>query len=221
MNIIPLTVLDGFFDDPDAVREFALAQEFRADPDARWPGERTQHLADLNPQLFNQLCRRYFSLFWPVKSEPNLSWVVNATFQRVQGSYGAGWVHHDSHASILSGIIYLTPNSPLSGGTSIYRRRNSVIFPAPELFDHKQAALRGELDADQARHWRGQNNDLYEETVTVKNVYNRLITFDASQHHAAGEFFGHSDDARLTLVFFVDQLSSPLGPVQRLRNQVD
>ncbi len=38
-RIIPASVIDNFFDDPDAVRQFALSQEFDS-PRGSYPGYR-------------------------------------------------------------------------------------------------------------------------------------------------------------------------------------
>jgi hypothetical protein len=61
MNITPVTVLDNFFDDPNSIRSWALAQEFISDPLGNWPGKRTKPLGHLNPEFLHQVnLSRYF-----------------------------------------------------------------------------------------------------------------------------------------------------------------
>ena len=216
MHNIPVTVLDNFFDDPDAVRELAIQQKFEVDSLARWPGKRTKPIHEISTELHTMLCARLFSLFYDFRVD-NLSWAVDATFQKVDASYKEGWIHSDAKDSVLSAIIYLTPNADINSGTSIYRRKKENKFANTKNNDKKMAYLAGEINNVDIEKYRLENNSQFEETIKVGNVYNRLIAFDSQLFHAAQSFFGNEeeDNERLTLVLFTNSLIAGRSPVFR------
>ena len=115
MNIIPVTVLDNFLPDPDKIREWALKLNYTADSMGNWPGLRSDEVSAINRPFYDWFCKRYFSLFWDIKSEP-MQWESNLGFQKTDKSYGQGWSHSDTKQSLLTAIIYLNPNpAPNSG----------------------------------------------------------------------------------------------------------
>ena len=60
--IIPTTIVDDFFDDPELVRKFALEQEYKSDPDLKWPGARSAELHSVDPNFFGNTIQRFFQL---------------------------------------------------------------------------------------------------------------------------------------------------------------
>lgn len=227
MHSFPLTVVDNFFDDPDEVRRFALAQEFEKDPRGVWPGHRTKPLHLLHPIFFEQTFNKLFSLFYS-RSQTEVQWEMNASFQKVDNGYGAGWVHVDSGYTsltddvqvVMSGIVYLTPDAPLNSGTSIYRLKRGLLAASSTLNELKEQHYNGIFTKEDTDRYREVHNDQYEETIRVGSVYNRLITFEANQPHAAQCFFGDGDDSRLTLVFFARKVLANRTPIQRMRHLV-
>lgn len=216
MQTIPVTVLDNFFDDPDGVRRWALEQEFFQDPAGRWPGKRTLPFEKLSLPFLDHLSRKYFSLFFNFDKE-EVHWKMDACFQLVDQSAGSGWIHHDGPQR-MSGIIYLSPNANLNGGTSIFRRKDGAKITNFERVNKiKTATYRGEVPAQDAEPIRLEDREVYEETIRVNNVYNRLLTFDSYLHHAAQNYFGKDAESRLTLVFFITKLLADKTPVNRLR----
>jgi hypothetical protein len=221
MHNIPVTVLDNFFDDPDAVRELALQQKFDVDATGNWPGKRTRAIHEISPKLHNLICTRLFALFYDYQSE-NINWAVDTRFQKVDSSYKEGWVHTDSNTAVLSAIIYLTPNANIQGGTSIYRIKKENSFIDVTNRDEKIANYKGKMSNEDVEKYRLENNNQFEETIRVGNVYNRLVAFDAHMFHAAQNFFGDADqdNERLTLVLFTNSLTAGRSPVFRLRKCV-
>lgn len=227
MHSFPLIVLDNFFDEPDEVRKFALSQEFHKDPRGVWPGLRTKPLHQLNPVFFEQTFNKYFSLFF-TKATAEVYWEVDAMFQLVDNSYGGGWIHVDSGYTdgednrqiINSGIVYLTPDMPVDSGTSIYRLKRGLLAASTSLNTVKEEHYHGNITGEDAVSPRNIHNSQYEETVRVGSVYNRLISFEANQPHAAQSFFGEKEESRLTLVFFIKKFLAGRSPVQRMRHLV-
>ena len=200
--LFPTTVIDGFLDNPDILREYGLAQNFSIDPAGTWPGKRSASLFNLSRDLFVEYNNKILSIFY--KNDSNYDYQGESYFQLVDKSYNKGWVHRDHNA--LTAILYLTPGT--SSGTSIYEK-NNVIFNENTYMDNKaesyQATNRNILDKDIDSY-----NNNFTETINVKGLYNRLIIFDGIVHHGAHNFFGDDKvDSRLTLVSFIKYFNIP------------
>jgi hypothetical protein len=220
MQFTPITVLDNFFDDPDKVRDWALTLDYAPDTNGKWPGLRSKSVHELDPAFFNTICTRFFCLFFNTAKE-KISWSVDMKFQLVDSKYGSGWVHTDYSDAQITGLIYLSPNSNLSSGTSIYQEKKTVLTQR-QSFEHlgvKEQFYQSKTSFEEMEKYRQIHNSQYEETVRVSNVYNRLVSFDSHLHHAAQDFFG-SEEQRLTLVFFVEELYANNTPISRFRRYV-
>lgn len=218
MHLIPVTILDNFLDDPDKIRKWALQQEYFPDPDGHWPGLRTKHIHEINKPFFDVVCRKYFSQFFDLYTEDKeISWAVSMHFQIVDASYDSGWIHSDERVSQITGIIYLSPNSSLNGGTSIYQEKPNLIQHKHQNTEYKEKSYLKRMSIEEAKKYKEEHNAQYEETIRVSNVYNRLVSFDSHLHHAAQDFFGEGEDSRLTLVFFVNKLFANNTPISRVR----
>jgi hypothetical protein len=219
-TIIPTTVVDDFFEDPDSIRAFGLRQQYQRDQEGRWPGSRAMDLNQLNSQLFTHVASRLLSVFWDITATP-VHWRAHGTFQRVTNNYAAGWIHQDAD-SLLTAIVYLTPNAPLTSGTSIYRRKD-ITVPIPEAWDQakRQGYLTGQMDTAEYLHARDATNRCYEETLQVNNVYNRLLIFDSRLYHGVRAFDTGEED-RLTLTMFFTTIGTPvLSPIQRMNRTIE
>ena len=118
----PTTIVDGFFDNPDKIRQFALEQDYNSDDTGRWPGLRSSQLVDLSPVLFNNMCQKILSLFFT--AEQPYMYDIESTFQIVNSNFNTGWVHKDP--SIITIMLYLSPES--SSGTSLYLKKNIFLM---------------------------------------------------------------------------------------------
>jgi hypothetical protein len=217
MQINPVTIFDNFFDDPDKVRRWALQQEYLPDSDGRWPGLRTKPVHELDDPFFQSTCRKFFSQFYDLRLDQEIQWEVSMNFQIVHEGYDCGWIHSDQETAQLTGIVYLSPNSNLNGGTSIYREKSNLIQHVHHNGKYKEDSYKNNMTIEDAKKYKKEHNEQYEETIRVSNVYNRLISFDSHLHHAAQDFFGEGKDSRLTLVFFVNRLFVNNTPVSRVR----
>ena len=197
----PTTIVDGFFDNPDAIREFALKQKYFTDTSGRWPGSRTELLSDISPNIFHSICKKILTLFFTPEQTYNYN--VEITFQLINENYLSGWVHKDP--SIATAIIYLTPKS--ESGTSLYLKQNIEY----EDSSYVKEKLEGYKNYSDNTTSRCKNNQHYKETVNIKGIFNRLIFFDSNIYHSAHDFFGvDKEDSRLTLVCFVYGISGNL-----------
>jgi hypothetical protein len=214
----PITVVDDFFEYPDAVREFALQQEYLPDPENKWPGKRSKPLHQIEFILFNSVINKFLSLFYNL-DKTNILWNANAHFQKVNSKYQEGWIHTDNN--ICTGIIYLS-KSKNKCGTTIYKPIDPVSASIKNI-DKKIESFSNTDLLEENKNYLLDNNKQFRPTVTIQEEYNRLVLFDGHLLHSANEFYGDEDDsARLTLVFFIRQIhiheEDAVFPVPRMRN---
>jgi hypothetical protein len=216
MRNFPVAVIDNFFNEPDKVRKFALHQEFKRDETSKYPGLRTDCLSVIEPSLYNEFLKKFFSVYYDFKFE-KLNWVVSAQFQKTDNSFDSGWIHYDNDGhsnNKVAGVIYLTPNAPLRSGTSIYKPKNNVLIPSIYSLE-KNIHYYANGNSEELKNLKEQIKEQFDETINISNVYNRLISFDAGEYHAAQNYFGQDNESRLILVFFVTRLDAQLMPLER------
>ena len=215
----PLTIIDDFFEDPDGIVEIANSLQYTPTEDGRWPGARTPTLSESNPDLFAYLGNKIHNIFY---MRP-FSWRMMMHFQKIQPFHenvwnkkNRGWVHQDPHP--FGGIIYLNKNPEINTGTSIFRVKKGFARMKDEDLRCKES-LYLEQDIPQEQydsHWDNVNNQFIE-TITVENVYNRLLLFDGSCYHGVKTF---GSQERLTLNFFGLEVGEvPFTPLQRMKTQ--
>jgi hypothetical protein len=217
MHTIPVTILDNFLDDPDKIREWALQQEYLPDKHGKWPGLRSKSIYELNTPFFHLVCRKFFSQFYDLQIPQALSWEVSMNFQIIPKDYDSGWIHSDEGGAQITGILYLSPDANLNGGTSIYRNKSTIVQSIRKNTGVKEDSYLNKISIQEAKKYKEEQNAQFEETIRVSNIYNRLICFDSHLKHAAQDFFGEGDESRLTLVFFVEKLFVNNTPVSRVR----
>jgi hypothetical protein len=206
----PTTIVDGFFDDPSKIRDFALNQEYSKDKDGRWPGLRTQNLSSVSPVVFHTICQKILSLFFTKKQQ--YLYEAEAYFQIVDKNFESGWVHKDP--AIITAIVYLSPDS--LSGTSFYTKKHIDYNDNEYLQDKFINYKNGHGNSSS----RDLNNQHFIETLNVSGMYNRFVVFDSNIYHAAQDFFGdNKEESRLTLVVFFNSITGDLEtPLQRSKS---
>lgn len=207
-NAFPVTIFDNFLEDPNKVVDFALSQNFTVEESGRWPGKRTQCLSIIYPTLYRMVLNKVFYVYgYEVE---NCSCYM--TFQLIDKKYKSGWVHQDKET--ITGIIYLNSISNIDGGTTIYTGKNAV----PSLLHSQSKAAFFSDNVEDVDNERSEHNNQFEESIVIKNRFNRLILFESFLYHGANNFFNDNEKERLTLVFFIDNIkSSDYTPVDRVR----
>lgn len=176
-------IIDNFYEDPYAVREFALQQEYFDDPGYIGRRTRTQHFLPGVKEAFEEIMNTRITE-WE-------SYGMNGRFQH--NFAGEKLVYHCDE-QMWAGMIYLTPDAPPQCGTSTYRHRETKVHHSSnprimECFNQKTF-----LDKTP-----------YETVDVFGNVFNRLVIFDGHLIHAASEYFGSDiNDCRLWHMFFFD-----------------
>ena len=208
MNLYPVAVISNFYENPDAIRQFALAQKYKfrheeAGVDYVYPGCRTEDLHAIDASLQAMVLKKLVSVFH-IPEHDLMRWSISSSFQSVSEIYKEGVIHTDSN-TIFAGVLYLTPDAPLNSGTSLYRKNTSF----------NQERYQKALDQNDERFKSGKivmNTDyhsMFDEVVRVNNVYNTLILYEGDIFHAANQFFGRTlEDSRLAQVFFVNKIDA-------------
>ena len=208
MNLYPVTIIENFYENPDAIRKFAMAQKYTfchevANIDYVYPGCRTKDLSNLDKTLFDKICTKLVSVFHNAEND-HMRWLITTSFQSVSAEYNQGVIHTD-HNTIFAGVLYLTPDAPLNSGTSLFKKNKS--------FDEKK--YQKALEDNDAKFKTGEiamsteYHSMFDEIVRVNNVYNTLIIYEGRHFHAANDFFGKKlKDSRLAQVFFVNKIDA-------------
>ncbi len=208
MNLYPVTIVENFYENPDAIREFALAQKFtfchdRPNLKYVYPGGRTKDLFDLDTSLHEKICKKIVSVFHNSEHD-YMRWALSTNFQSVAGEYKQGVIHTD-HDTIFAGVLYLTPDAPLNSGTSLFKpnKKFDEVKYEKALQENEKAFKAGEIVMDTGHH------SMFDEIVRVNNVYNTLIIYEGRHFHAANQFFGKTlEDSRLAQVFFINKIDA-------------
>jgi hypothetical protein len=180
-------IVDNFYSDPDAIREFALKQEYHQGGFGRgYIGCRTYQQF-----LFPGLKER----FEEIMGRKITKWEEHGMNGRFQYSMeGEPLVYHcDSQK--WAGMIYLTPDAPYRSGTGTWAVKGTDI--------------RHNSHPDIMKGFRpgSQNLDrtIFERVDDFGNVYNRLVIFNAGYLHSATDYFGFTpENCRLWHMFFFD-----------------
>jgi glycosyltransferase involved in cell wall biosynthesis len=180
-----LWIVDDFYADPHAVRDFALQQEF--EPNINYyKGSRTkeQFIIPGTKEVFEKVIGKKIT-----------NWTeTHGMCGRFQYCTAEDALVYHCDGQTLAGMVYLTPDAPYSCGTS--------------LFAHKKTGLRNENDfveTDVFSETGFYDKTKFELVDTAGNVFNRLVIFDAKCIHSANEYFGTDlTNSRLFHLFFFD-----------------
>ena len=218
--MIPISVVDNFLENPDIVRDFALKLPYE-NSQGHFPGKRSTRIDLADKEFEKILSQKMFSLFFDLFKE-NLSWNIEGSFQLISENYEKGWVHNDASPDgwNIAGVIYLNHNPAPDSGTSFYKCKENVNLDRIDLAEYNKIKHRfysGEdVDLVEYRAKRDYLNSLFNRTMMVQNVFNRLLIYSTDELHSADNFFGKSnDDSRLTFMFHAKIISRSFGPLQR------
>lgn len=189
-----LLIIDDFYENPEFVREFALKQEFSVF--GNYPGKRTKSFLETS-------IKDAIQSFMPKEYGKVVQWHdydgegYSGAFQSCT-SKDRTWIHVD-HKNMWSGVCFLSPDAPLTGGTGLFR--------------HKETKFNWS-DSDTLPN--NQPYDPYDYTKfelvdRIGNVFNRLILYPGNLFHASLDYFGDNlETGRLFQTFFFDTEKSPI-----------
>jgi hypothetical protein len=177
-------VVDNFYADPYAVRDFALKQEFFADL-RYYKGKRTHQrfAAPGTKEMFENIIGEPIQI-WN-------EWGVNGCFQTCVSEDTL--VYHVDQQR-WAAMVYLTPDAPFETGTTLYAHKETKVRYPQNDYEFGRAFSAGFYDSTK-----------FEPVDVVGNVFNRLVIFNSKCIHAASKYFGANlEDSRLFHMFFFD-----------------
>ena len=173
-------IVDNFYSNPDGVRSFALSQEFKQR--GNFPGMRTDSfVTEDTKDTIQTILRNAGGLIknW------NIQEGLTGSFEMAMAK-DRSWIHTD-HFNTWAGVIYLTPDAPLSGGTGMFRHIRTGAEVASQLDGYES------LDYTK-----------WELTDIIANRYNRLVLYRSDMFHTSLDYFGNTKEtARLFQLFFL------------------
>lgn len=179
-----LLVVDSFYKNPDAVREFGLSRSFSAN-EAYYKGKRTV------PYLFHSV-KEEFERLLNVTITDWLHQPANGMFQMTSGKDPLVW-HSDTQD--YAAAIYLTPDAE-NMGTSFWKdKTHGCRRPANHPLEGKDGSLNNEVYTQ----YNITHPDNWELIDRVGAVYNRLVLWDAQLIHSASMY---GDKERLVQLYF-------------------
>lgn len=182
-------IIDDFYTDALDVRKLALGMEYEVS--GNYPGRRTKPAYTQSTRALIQAAIQPLAgniTYWP----DNYTGAFQYTTSRDRS-----WIHADD-GTTWAGVIYLTPDAPLSGGTGLFRHKATGLERAPRNPDGTvNVALLKEINKD------SQDMTKWEMTDRIANKFNRLILYRGDLFHMSLDYFGQGlEDGRLFQTFF-------------------
>lgn len=181
-------IVDDFYSNVDDVRNFALQQDFSVS--GNYPGRRTaSFITDSAKELIQDIIRPFAG---------KVTWWgddYTGSFQYTTAS-DRSWIHSD-HTTNWAGVLYLTPDAPISAGTGLFKLKENGLRSWKNS-DHTEEENRNAL------HNRySQDYTKWEMVDKVGNVYNRLVLYRGDLFHVSLDYFGDTkENGRLFQLFF-------------------
>jgi hypothetical protein len=182
-----LIIVDNFYNNPLDTRNYILTQDFEVR--GNYPGQRTQSYAT---EELKETIQKYVMPFagkitqFPLEKDS-----YNGSFQYTT-SRDRSWVHVDGFNN-WAGVLFMTPDAPLSGGTAFYQFCDGTISEEDQEYTQSKA------ETDRF----SQDMTKWTEVDRVGNVFNRLILFNSKNYHMSMDYFGDNKyNGRLFQVFF-------------------
>jgi hypothetical protein len=189
-----LIVVDNFYSNPVETRNFMLTQDFSVK--GNYPGQRTisfanEHLKEAIQKYVEPFGGKITEFPMPKADNSDAANIYNGAFQYTT-SRDRSWIHVDAWNK-WAGVLFLTPDAPLSAGTAFYRFHDGTTCDA----DNKLLNNKSDTDAS------SQDLTKWDLVDRAGNVFNRLILFNSHRYHMSMDYFGDcKENGRLFQVFF-------------------
>lgn len=181
-------VIDDFYTNPYEVREFALEQDFTVE--GNFPGYRTLPFAnDSIKETIGDILRPFAGEITWWEGE------YTGSFQYTTSEHRS-WIHSDSYTD-WAGVLYLTPDAPVTAGTGIFRHKKTGLMTW-DFESHRNDEYDPESPMETTRDYTK-----WDMVDRFGNVFNRLILYRGNNFHVSLDYFGKDiNDGRLFQVFF-------------------
>jgi len=189
-----LIVVDNFYNNALETRNYVLTQEFTVKgnyPRQRTVSYATEDLKNIIQKYIEPFAGKIIEFPIPKEDQSDAAAIYNGSFQYTTAR-DRSWIHTDKWNN-WAGVLFLSPDAPLSAGTAFYRFMDGSRSQEDTNFLKNQ---------DQIDRFT-QDLTKWELVDRIGNVFNRLILFDAHNYHMSQDYFGDSkENGRLFQVFF-------------------
>lgn len=188
LRSLGVAVIDGFLEDPESYRAFALRGQFES-----FKFE-TCTFHGISPVLQGSAVLR--DPVVPTKLQSTFLARPTLSFFRKspRGQTEPHFIHTDADMGRWSAILYLNPDAPAEDGTSFWTHAatGEIGNPAPHL-----------------RSEEGQTTDGWNLRMTIAAKFNRMLVFPSTHYHSRAivDNWGSGDESRLTQVTFGEDQS--------------
>jgi hypothetical protein len=183
-----LIVCENFYEDPHAVREYALSLDYEESDYHR--GRRTH-----GPHIFPGVKEKFEQLL----GKKIIRWTETyGMCGRFQYCTAEDAIVYHADAQQWAAVVYLTPDAPHETGTSllVHKKTGARHCSDPKIWNAWQETAPTGLYLD---------GTPWDEIDKVGNVFNRLIIWDGHCPHSASKYFGFTKEtSRLFHIFFFD-----------------
>jgi len=189
-----LIIVDNFYNNAPDVRKYILTQEFSVK--GNYPGQRTisyatEDLKNVIQKYVEPFAGKITNFPIPKTDLSDAATIYNGAFQYTLAR-DRSWIHTDKWNN-WAGVLFLTPDAPLSAGTAFYRFCDGAVCQEDtNLLKNQELVDRFSQDLTK-----------WELCDRAGNVFNRLILFNAHNYHMSMDYFGDTkENGRLFQVFF-------------------
>ena len=193
-----IIVVDNFLGNPNAVREYALKQEYEPYGGKNWPGRDSKetHGKEEMTKAISEIVGKQLVC----KPENKCSYFRITR----EGQYGKQYIHFDPNPGLVwAGVLYLTPTVHPTGGTKFWKHTATGWEKSPTNEEGAQYGIKSYEDMLNFFNTEGTDKSKWTELDNVAFKYNRLVMFSPSLWHSNGDLFGTThEDARLVQLFF-------------------
>ena len=189
-----LIVIDNFYRNATNTRNFILGQDFSVK--GNFPGKRTisyatNSIKDQFEKYVSPFAGKITNFPCPKADNSDADKIYNGSFQYTT-SRDRSWIHTDSWNN-WAGVLFLTPDAPMSSGTAFYRFCDgSMTTEDGKIMENSEETNKFSQDLTK-----------WELADTVGNVFNRLVLFNSKRFHMSMDYFGDTKETgRLFQVFF-------------------
>ena len=210
----PITIIDDFLDNPEAVREWGISISKEYHPLRIYPGKRSQNLVQVYPEFAHSIYKRVLSVFYeniPSQHEGGIYFDIIE-----KNTYEEGWVHQDP--TDISFVIYLNKEYKNNCGTSIYKPNPLTIAPpsnTSQIMDIKSQDFLNKKTTEEGRKARNIFNSHYKNVLNVNPLFNRCLIFPGSHPHSVNNIDTGTDEDRFIIMGYISKLISPTPPLNR------
>ena len=192
-------IVDGFYKNPDMIRQYALANSKTEQSDGNYAGVMTRD---------NFLTQDHLDIVGELVGHrviPSTGFTGKFRFTKLGDPYKQD-IHFDpgDNNCAWAGVLYLTPDISGIDGTMFWKHRRTGLESIPRTLEGiNQYGWKDTGDLATFLNTEGIDHSLWDRTLTIPYKFNRLILFRPWMFHSPGPAFGDKlDNARLIQTFF-------------------